>query len=137
LGRIIERQVSLQQRRYYESFRFGNPTELTKDDGLALLRMADCDAFEFRLYKTLMATEPRVIYEAWPATWWDAFKERWFPRWLRKRYPVRFKSIHVEKYGVYPEIPKPADDGTYLCIHVMDVSRWGHTDNGSAEELYG
>lgn len=28
-----------------------------------------------------------------PATWWDAFKERWFPAWLERRFPVQRRTI--------------------------------------------
>jgi hypothetical protein len=24
----------------------------------------------------------------WPATWWQHFKQAWFPRWLLRRFPV-------------------------------------------------
>ena len=38
----------------------------------------------------------------YPATWWDAFKDRWFPNWLKDRYPVEY--IHIS--AVYPELLK-------------------------------
>jgi len=28
-----------------------------------------------------------------PETWWDHFKERWFPEWLKRRYPVKWTEI--------------------------------------------
>jgi hypothetical protein len=31
--------------------------------------------------------------ERWPATWWDAFKERWFPAWAKKRWPVEWTTL--------------------------------------------
>jgi hypothetical protein len=31
--------------------------------------------------------------EKWPATWWDAFKDRWFPAWAQKRWPVEWVTL--------------------------------------------
>ena len=31
-----------------------------------------------------------------PATWWDHFKQRWFPRRALRRWPVRERSITTE-----------------------------------------
>jgi hypothetical protein len=33
----------------------------------------------------------------WPATWWDAFKVRWYPLWLLKRHPAKFKTIELKE----------------------------------------
>lgn len=37
------------------------------------------------------------IDEEYPATWWDAFKDRWFPLWLKLRFPPRYKRIFVKE----------------------------------------
>ncbi len=42
------------------------------------------------------------ITEAYPATRWDAFKYRWFPDWLKRRFPVRWiesPAVRVETKG--------------------------------------
>jgi len=40
----------------------------------------------------------RRLYEyRWPATWQDAFKERWFPAWAKKRWPVRYKKVALDE----------------------------------------
>ncbi len=31
--------------------------------------------------------------EKWPATWWDAVKQRWFPVWAKKRWPVAWTTL--------------------------------------------
>jgi len=55
------------------------------------------------------------VEEKWPATWRDAVKERWFPAWALKRWPVERKavSIHIDeqKYGpICPHLhADPAD----------------------------
>lgn len=42
-----------------------------------------------------------IVY---PATWWDAVKDRWFPRWLRRRFPPRFTEITPEMTEYFPDI---------------------------------
>ena len=34
------------------------------------------------------------FYTKCPATWWQHFKERWFPQWLLEKYPVQYKKVH-------------------------------------------
>jgi hypothetical protein len=41
-----------------------------------------------------------VIY---PKDWWEAFKERWFPVWLQRRYPVKKKIIEYRTMLAYPQ----------------------------------
>lgn len=39
-----------------------------------------------------------------PVTWWDHFKLRWFPEWLRKWFPVSTREIatRIEEYHTCP-----------------------------------
>lgn len=41
----------------------------------------------------------------YPADWVEAFKERWFPHWLLKKYPVRYHRYDVSV--LYPGIVIP------------------------------
>jgi hypothetical protein len=47
-------------------------------------------------------------------TWWDAFKKRWFPQWLLKRYPVEYKTHTIQFYATYPNY-KPFVEGE-TCV---------------------
>lgn len=40
----------------------------------------------------------------YPADWWQAFKERWFPGWLLKRYPVVYTHREFQVKATYPEL---------------------------------
>ncbi len=37
-----------------------------------------------------------------PKTWWDAFKDYWYPNFLRRRFPPQFTTI--DRYHVCPHI---------------------------------
>lgn len=43
---------------------------------------------------------PRLI--EYPLTWWDAFKDRWFPDWLLCKYPARFQQHEISMKTIYP-----------------------------------
>ena len=36
-----------------------------------------------------------------PADWWQSFKQRWFPKWLLRRFPVR----ELDLWAIYPQAP--------------------------------
>ncbi len=53
-------------------------------------------------------TVERIDVEAkYPADWWEAFKERWFPKWALQRWPVKYKtiSVHRDVVRVCPHLP--------------------------------
>ena len=46
-----------------------------------------------------------------PENWKEAFKERWFPKWLLKRYPVKYSGFTLTevagiKRSTIPDYPK-------------------------------
>jgi hypothetical protein len=45
--------------------------------------------------------EQTVTY---PATWWDAFKTRFFPAWALKRWPAQHASVTVQAHALFPEL---------------------------------
>jgi len=52
----------------------------------------------------------------WPASWWQAVKERWMPLSLRKRYPVRYKTIEIRGLLFFPtlNVEVPNHHGTLV-----------------------
>ena len=45
----------------------------------------------------------------YPKDWWQALRERWFPRWVLNRWPVRYTVHHIDLVAVYrkfrPSLP--------------------------------
>lgn len=66
-----------------------------------------------------LATQEEEVCDI-PADWWQACKERWFPKWLKRRYPVRYDQIWSEHN--FPEIELP-DFGREF-VHFKKI-RWG------------
>lgn len=44
----------------------------------------------------------------YPQDWWEHFKARWFPSWLKKRFPVRYHKDVIETHRSGP---------IYVCPH--------------------
>src|SRR3989304_4837771 len=53
-----------------------------------------------------------VIESRYPASWWDAFKERWYPTWAKKRWPVEYTVRQWQISALYPTLPPPINAHT-------------------------
>lgn len=56
----------------------------------------------------------------YPSTWWDAFKERWYPKWLLKRFPVEYDWIWARH--TYPEVEVPPLGKEFVTLRVIKGS---------------
>ena len=54
--------------------------------------------------------EKHTVTVNYPATWWHAFKEQYFSAWLKKRYPIKYKTksetVTFTAYNLYPKFPE-------------------------------
>jgi len=65
-----------------------------------------------------------------PRDWWQAFKERWFPMWALKRWPVIHTIHHVNIKAVYPDFKIAMPDKTHTFI----ARHWTCSDLPCGEE---
>lgn len=82
---------------------------MATDEGLAGVdwevdswRCPEIHAAVVELKATVLGQRRTVAVVQWPATWWDAVKERFRPRWLRRWFPVWYKEQRVEAYALLP-----------------------------------
>lgn len=56
-----------------------------------------------------MAKESVIVKREWPETWWDAFKDRWFPACALRRWPAKMDGvdINVKRFAVCPHLDSP------------------------------
>jgi len=58
----------------------------------------------------------------YPKSFWDCFKEKFFPWFLKKRFPIKYKTIikktKVEHFACYPKLPilLPPEQKNYICL---------------------
>lgn len=55
----------------------------------------------------------------YPKDWKQAFKERWFPQWLLKRYPVEYKEYTLDV--IIPGL-KALDNTPYMRLYIKGES---------------
>jgi len=75
-------------------------------DGLNLDLSSDSfmDFYVFRAIKELLALKAGDRIVRHPENWKEAIKERWFPQWLKKRTPVKYKEY--DALIIFPDILK-------------------------------
>ncbi len=68
----------------------------------------------------------------YPADWKEAFKERWFPEFLKRRYPVRYKyeSTVIHHYHLCPHVEAPWGRGEHIEFLTMMDEEY-HSLNGT------
>lgn len=67
----------------------------------------------FRLKAELMAEKledrKQTVTFEFPKSWWQHFKQEYFPKWLLNRFPVKLtsceKTVIFKRYATYPELP--------------------------------
>jgi hypothetical protein len=40
----------------------------------------------------------------YPKDWFEFFKQRWFPKWLLKKYPIKYRYHTLDIKTIYPKI---------------------------------
>jgi len=68
--------------------------------------------FSYIEHKEAVKKEKTDIVE-FPADWWQSFKERWFPKWAIKRYPVIYTKIKIKEKLKLNDIV-PSDTATHF-----------------------
>jgi hypothetical protein len=61
----------------------------------------------FKLYSTVLSREISkevISKESLPLDWWQSFKLKWFPKWLKRKYPIKYRVIEtvVQKFHNCP-----------------------------------
>lgn len=76
-----------------------------------------CQAFVLTLRTKILGRPLGVI--SYPSDWWQAFKDRWFPGWMKRRWPVERTSHEVR--DLYPSMPIPPHTPVRVVMTKMEV----------------
>lgn len=68
-----------------------------------------------RKIATWRANETLVIQ--YPANWWQSFKQRFFPQWALKRWPVLLTTHTYRAVAYLPTIPVPNPRDRELAMY--------------------
>jgi len=69
------------------------------------------DVLVYQLSTHILAEEvenrTKTICFKYPKSWWQMFKQQYFPKWLLKKFPVKTKKdtrlVTFKKYATYPK----------------------------------
>ncbi len=116
--------MNLEDEIQVEFIRFGINVQLS-DIEIESSRLGATEQMIARVRFTLasreMWIEPQWIAKH-PASWWDAFKERWFPDWLQRHFPLSYTRIYhdVKHYHLYPKMAIPESRSDPLICWMKD-----------------
>lgn len=87
------------------------------------------------MFKSMVYGAGRETWKCeWPTTWWQHFKQRWFPRWALRRWPVQMEQKSGLVWGrVCPHLDLPMDRDRHvmwLADREQDLAKW-RGPNGS------
>ena len=60
-------------------------------------QLADNVRAHFQTYIAGMGGETVRIEKQWPRDWWQAFRERWLPKWWLAKHPVQYERIDFQR----------------------------------------
>ena len=65
--------------------------------------------YVIKAFKDQLAQHLGEQYVKHPWNWIEAFKDRWFPRWLKRKYPVVYKKYDVLRIfpNLLEKLPQP------------------------------
>ena len=59
----------------------------------------------------------------YPETWWQAFKEQYFPARLKKKCPIRYKkkseTVKFTAYNLYPKFPRVVPERCVAAVQTI------------------
>jgi len=67
------------------------------------------EAIAIRVIQEVFGREVQRQECEWPRDWWQAFKERWYPEWAKRRWPVEYERYVITARELYPQMALPSD----------------------------
>ena len=68
------------------------------------------DEIAIQVVQAVYGHDLEVIECRYPADWWQAFKERWFPAWAKERWSVLYRHYRLTAKELYPKVSAPRQE---------------------------
>ena len=72
-----------------------------------------------QIYYDLVYEDLTPIIVKYHASWWEYFKDEWFPKWLINKYPIKYYEKKINAKCFYPTL-KDRDHKGYVEIFYQD-----------------
>ena len=92
-------------------------TEIVNEPSVGVNLFADayCKGIMLQVRYELLGHEMERIEVRYPEDWWQALKERWFPKWALRRWPVKEEVVQLVARELYPKVKLP-DKGPVVAL---------------------
>lgn len=84
------------------------PTELLEgqpiDVAVSLYEQFAVDSIATRFVKAIWGREAQERVVRYPKDWWQGVKERWFPQWMKDRWPIEYTVEKLTARELYPQL---------------------------------
>lgn len=87
-----------------------------------LIRLFDLDALRIKLRRTVWARPLATHTFAFPVDWKQAVKQRFAPRWVLRRWPVRLAEFDLTIYHKYPVLMVGDSQPAVLHAEVRELT---------------
>lgn len=77
------------------------------------------DEMVWRIVQKVYGRTMQTVEAKYPADWWQAFKERWYPVWAKKLWPVLLTRVRLDAKELYPKLSAP-DYGPQLQLYLYE-----------------
>jgi hypothetical protein len=77
------------------------------------------DSVCYKLEAAVWGRETDLPDIKYPATWWDAVKDRFFPTWAKKKWQVTYTSVALKLRETYPKFKPSLPDQEYVVVHYI------------------
>jgi hypothetical protein len=99
---------------------------------VSMERLIDARAVALTITQSIYGQTLEKVEVRYPDGWWQAFKDRWFPGWLKRWRPVRWKYHKLEARALWPKakaVPLPGPV-------VLDLSEHSQTFHDPDEDVW-
>ena len=102
---------------------FAEPPDVRVSDAV----MFDRDLISVQLRQFVYGYQIDHVERTWPRDWWQALKERWFPPWATRRWPVVYDGVTIDAKVLYPQLAG-ADGVLNVTVHDAPPVEWEGAD---------
>jgi len=72
--------------------------------------------FAIRITKKIWGREMQEKEVQYPSNWWEAIKDRWAPRWIKNRWPIKYTVEKLTARELYPHMIFSSRPGRSIVI---------------------
>ncbi len=116
-------EITLEYRQWRSSVRETIPQGMGKESAFQLRAKMFDFCTQLGVAASMQILTETIGEHEFPMNWIEAFRERWFPGWILKRYPIKYNKIDVD--AIYPSMPgeMPILKERYLGAEVREVTK--------------